>query len=163
LAAQYPLSGERIWSGETLNTFMGSEFAAFSPDGHTIATASAAEDEDHLERDLLLVDAETGTVRSTLVAHYASIVAACFSVDDESKLASVSNDGCCKVWHSSTGALLRTIDVGYPLIAVSWGRDWVRDTQTGVAFAMGHHPRLGEGSQVLALDAGVVRMILDRV
>jgi WD40 repeat protein len=152
-----------VWdvdSGETLKTFMGCEFAAFSPDGHTIATSAA--ETDLLARDLLLVDAETGTVRSTLVAaHYASIAAACFF--DESKLASVSNDGCCKVWDSSTGALLRIIDVGYPLIAVSWGRDWVRDTQTSVAFAMGHHPRLGERSQVLALDAGVVRMILDRV
>jgi hypothetical protein len=49
------------------------------------------------------------------------------------------------------------------IVSVSWGRDWVRDTQTGVAFAMGHHPRLGERSRVLALDAGVVRMILDRV
>ena len=37
------------------------------------------------------------------------------------------------------------------------------DTQTRVVFAMGHHPRLGERSGVLALDAGVVRMILDRV
>jgi hypothetical protein len=35
----------------------------------------------------------------------------------------------------------------------------VRDTQR--AFAMGHHPRLGERSRVLALDEGVVRMILD--
>ncbi|KAJ1495745.1 hypothetical protein T484DRAFT_1924583 [Baffinella frigidus] len=30
------------------------------------------------------------------------------------------------------------------------------------AFAMGHHERLGAGSRVLCLDAGVVRMILDR-
>jgi hypothetical protein len=45
---------------------------------------------------------------------------------------------------------------------VSWGRDWVQDTQKEVAFAMGQHPRLGELSRVLALDAGVVRMILDR-
>jgi len=32
-----------------------------------------------------------------------------------------------------------------------------------MAFAMGHHPRIGAGSQVLALEAGVVHMILDRV
>ena len=32
-----------------------------------------------------------------------------------------------------------------------------------VALAMGHHPRLGEGSQVLALEEGVVRMVLDLV
>ena len=31
------------------------------------------------------------------------------------------------------------------------------------AFATGQHPRLGERSQVLALDVGVVRMVLDQV
>jgi WD40 repeat protein len=143
-------------SGETLKTFMGCEFAVFSPDGRTIATLRDA-------TGLLLVDAETGTVRLTLVGHQRAIFAACFSVDDGSKLASASTDGTCKVWDSSTGALLRTINVGVSVHAVSWGRDWVRDTQRGAAFAMGHHPRLGEGSEVLALDAGVVRMILDRV
>jgi len=142
-------------SGETLNTFMGCGFAAFSPDGRTIATA--AEDAD----DLVLVDAETGTVRLTLAGHQGLISAALFSVDDGSKLTSGSVDGTCKVWDSSTGALLRTINVGGHIITVSWGRDWVRDTQR--AFAMGHHPRLGDRSRVLALDAGVVRMILDRV
>jgi len=146
-------------SGETLKTFMGFEFAAFSPDGCTIATASAAE----YAHDLLLVDAETGTVRLTLVGHQRYIYAACFSVDDGSRLASASEDGTCKVWDASTGALLRTMNVGAPICAVSWGRDWVRDTQMGVAFAMGHHPRLGERSEVLALDEGVVRIILDRV
>ena len=164
IVATVSLGEVTLWdvdSGETLNTFMGCEFgfAVFSPDGRTIATASDA-------NDLLLVDAATGTVRLTLVGHQGLLSAACFSVDDGSKLASASEDGTCKVWDSSTGALLRTIIVG-DLIrgpnAVSWGRDWVRDTQRGVAFAMGHHPRLGEGSRVLALDAGVVRMILDRV
>jgi len=146
-----------VWdvdSGETLKTFMGCGFAVFSPDGRTIATATP--------HDLLLVDAETGTVRLTLVGHQRVIFAACFSVDDGSKLTSASTDGTCKVWNSSTGALLRTINVGYAVHSVSWGRDWVRDTQRGTAFAMGHHPRLGERSEVLALDAGVVRMILDR-
>jgi len=32
-----------------------------------------------------------------------------------------------------------------------------------VAFAMGHHARLGEGTRVEKLDAGVVRMVLERV
>jgi hypothetical protein len=32
-----------------------------------------------------------------------------------------------------------------------------------MAFAMGHHPRLGAGSQVLELEVGLVQMILDRV
>jgi len=143
-------------SGEKRRSFDGFRFAAFSPDGRTIATSSV--DAPH---DLLLVDAETGTVRLTLAGHQGLLAAACFSVDDGSKIASASADGTCKVWDSSTGALLRTIHVSDPISTVSWGRDWVRDTQR--AFAMGHHPRLGEGSRVLALDAGVVRIILDRV
>ena len=67
----------------------------------------------------------------------------------------------CKVWDSSTGALLRTIHLESQCWFVSWGRDWVQDTQRAMAFAMGHHPRLGGGSQVLDLEVGVVRMILD--
>ena len=67
------------------------------------------------------------------------------------------------MWDSSTGALLRTIELGEGVVSVVWGRDWVRDMQRGEAFAMGYHPRLGAESQVLGLELGVVRMILDRV
>ena len=67
------------------------------------------------------------------------------------------------MWDSSTGALLSTIEVNASISSISWGRDWVRDTEGAMAFAMGYHSRLGERSEVLALDAGVVRMILDRV
>jgi hypothetical protein len=38
----------------------------------------------------------------------------------------------------------------------------VRDTQRALAFAMGHHPRLGAGSPVLGLDnEELLRMVLD--
>ena len=69
------------------------------------------------------------------------------------------------MWDSSTGELLRSIRFKVQDIfsSVAWGRDWVQDTQTGVAFAMGHRPRLGERSEVLALDEEEVRMFLDRV
>jgi len=79
---------------------------------------------------------------------------------DRSKLASGSADGMCNVWDSSTGEILMSRRFGESVFSVSWGRDWV---QGAMAFAMGHHPRLGAGSQVLELEAGVVRMILDRV
>ena len=82
---------------------------------------------------------------------------------DGSKLSSGSGDGTCKVWDSSTGALLRTIVAGEYVFSVASGRDFVRDATKCVAFAMGHHPRLGAGSQLLELEVGVVRMILDRV
>jgi len=82
-----------------------------------------------------------------------------------SKLSIKNSLSLCKVWDSSTGALFRMIELGSReagVCSTAWGRDWVRDTQRGVAFAMGHHPRLGTGSQVLGLEEGVVRMILDR-
>jgi WD40 repeat protein len=95
------------------------------------------------------------------------VSSATFSDDDGSTLATVGHDDTCKAWDSSTGDLLRTIQlVDSPMrgaASVSWGCDWVRDTQAGVAFAMGHHPRLGGGSPVLEIEAGVLRMILDRV
>ena len=64
------------------------------------------------------------------------------------------------MWDSSTGALLRTIDVGASIRSVAWGRNRVLDAE---AFAMGHHARLGAESHVLDLEAGVVQMIMDRV
>ena len=82
---------------------------------------------------------------------------------DGSKLATGSDDNTCRVWDSSTGALLYFLEVGSQIDTISAGRDWVRDTLGGVAFAMGHHPRLGAGSWVLELEAGVVRMILNHV
>ena len=67
----------------------------------------------------------------------------------------------CRVWDASTGALLRTIKLDAVVYSVSWGRDWVLDTQKATAFAMGHHPRLGAGSRLQVLDTEMVRMILD--
>ena len=130
-------------------------FAVFAPDGRMIATPGGI-----YEWDVHLFNAESGELLLTLVGHQNFVFSASFS---GSQIASSSADGTCKVWDSSTGALLRTIVVGKPVFSVASGRDWVRDTQRAMAFAMGHHPRLGAGSQVLELDWGVVRMILDRV
>jgi WD40 repeat protein len=152
-------SGGRIhlWdidTGERIRSFEGWGFAVYSPDGRTIATAGPGENDPGLR----LVDAESGEERVSMVGHEAYVESACFSLDGGGKLVSSSRH-VCKVWDSSTGALLRTVEAGS---AVVWGRDWVRDTK-GEAFAMGHHPRLGAGSFVLELELGVVQMILDRV
>jgi len=145
-------------SGAIMSTMNGSRFAVFSPDGRTIATVGYP-----FSRDANLFDVETGTLRFSMVGHTSPLSSASFSIDDGSKLATGSHDGTCKVWDSSTGELLRTIILGTSVGSVAWGRDWVRDTQRGEAFAMGHHPRLGVGSRLLELEVGVVRMILDRV
>lgn len=155
-------------SGDLFHSFAGSRFALFSPDGRTIATAGGSDfSEVHRDRDFRevhLFDAETGALRSTMVSHCKGLSAVSFSIDGRT-LASGSIDGACKVWDLSNGALLRTFNPGLPnhlVMSLSMGPDWVRDTQRGVAFAMGHHPRLGAGSRVLELEAGVVQMIVDR-
>jgi len=144
-------------SGERRRGIFGGAFAMCSPDGRTIATASSP-----AGRDLQLVDVEAKAFRFRMAGHSREVRSASFS-QDGSKLASGSSDGTCKVWDSSTGALLQNITVGRPVLSVVWGRDWGRDTLRGEAFAMGQHPRLGAGSQVLAFEVGVVRMILDCV
>ena len=141
-------------SGEIVRSFAGSMFAVFSPDGHSIASAGAPG-----SQEVLVVDAETGALRFRMLSHTQEVSSASWSIDGR-KLASCSYDGTCKVWDSSTGALLRTFTLQKPVFSVSWGCDWVRDA---VAFAMGQHPRLGAGSPVFSLEVGVVRMILDRV
>ena len=143
-----------VESGEKLCTFTGFFSCEFSPNGRTIATHSA--------RGVHLIEAESGILRLRLDCHQDFIHSVSFSVDG-SKLATGGHDGSCKVWDSSTGERLHTFDLQTEIYAVSWGRDWVLDVQRGVAFATGNHPRLGEESQVLALEEGVLRMILDRV
>jgi WD40 repeat protein len=143
----------------------GSKFVTFSADGRYIATgrgSNIATGRGSRAGEVQIVDVESGALMKRMHGHIGSVFAAAFSVDDGSKLASGSGDCTCKVWDSSTGALLQTINVGSSMSSVAWERDWVRDEKC-VAFTMGHHPRLGAGAWVLALEVGVVRMILDRV
>jgi len=145
-------NGNEIWR------ILGYGFAVFSPDARSIACSFPGAYQVHL------VDAHTGEFRLRMIGMPGYFSCAAFSVDG-SKLVSGNFDGTCEVWDSSTGALLRTINVPPDdprngVLSVASGRDWVRNP---LSFAMGHHPRLGAGSWVLELEAGVVRMILDRV
>ena len=141
-------------SGAEICDFHGCSCAVFSPHGRTIAT------QDPSGADVLVLDATTGAEQCRMVGHLHRIFALSWSVDG-SELASGSY-GTCKVWDSSTGALLRTMELGGGIYSLCWGRDWVQDTERAVAFAMGHHPRLGAGSEVLGLDEELLRMVLDR-
>ena len=144
-----------VLTGERIISMQGCDFAMFSPYGRTIATWSSL-------REVHLFDAESGALRLRLAGQTDGVHSSAFSPDG-SQLALCSYDGACRVWDSSTGALVHTFKIYKEASSVAWGRDWVRDTRRGAAFAMGHHPRLGAESQVLELEAGVVRMILDRV
>jgi len=99
---------------------------------------------------VVLLDAESGELRLRLVGHHRSVNDISWS-PDESKLDSSADDSSCKVWGSSTGALLRTIQPEGHCFSLS----------RAMAFAMGHHPRRGGGSRVLELEVGVVRMVVD--
>ena len=151
----------RVWDidcGEMVREIEGCcKVAIFSPDGRTIATVSAGS-----SRDVQLIDAESGEVRYKMVGHTSAVYTTSWCPYDGSKLASAGEDGTCKVWDSSTGELICSITIGRRVASMVWGRDWVRDTGA-MAFAMGHHPRVGAESRVLELEVGVVQMILDRV
>ena len=71
-----------------------------------------------------------------MTSHDGSSTSASFFID-RGKLASVSHDGTCKMWDTSTEEILKTIDLHESVFSVAWACDWVRDTQRGQAFAMG--------------------------
>ena len=76
-------------SGEKIRSIEGRQFAVFSPDGRSIATARAKR-----RRDVDLVDAESGALLLRMVGHEKRVICASFS-DDGSKLATGSNDDTC--------------------------------------------------------------------
>ena len=162
------LARVKVWdvdSGEMRSSFAGRSLAVFTPDGRTIATVTR-------EYPLSLFQihsVESGEVVVTLAGVVRKGLAGCgsFSVDG-SKLVLGCTNGTCRVVDSSTGRVLLNIKLGSTLppyrsqvSSVAWGRDWVMDTERPMACAMGHHPRLGAGSQVQGLDVELVRMIMD--
>lgn len=175
-----------IWdthSGELLCVLSGHTGAvhsvAFSPDGCSVASASS-------DFSVRIWDAESSEMRLCLqghdyegrclcpgprMVHWAcpveghkqSVSSVAFSLDGK-YLASGSNDGTCRMWDAGTGVLLRTLDMWAKVCMVAFGRDCVRDSRVRarqVAFAMGGHERLGEVSQVVSLDPGVVQIVLE--
>ena len=146
-----------IDSGSKIRSINGHGFAVFAPGGRTIATACNV-----AHHVVNLVDIKFGKLRGRMGVNLVPVHPASFSKQDHSKLVTGSCDSACRVWDTSNGALLQTIEFQEEVHSVSCGRDFVRDTQC-VAFAMGQHTRLGEGSRVVLLEVGIVQMILDLV
>ncbi|RVD82093.1 uncharacterized protein DFL_006529 [Arthrobotrys flagrans] len=89
---------------------------AFSPDGRTLASASA-------DRTVRLWDAGTGAPLQTLEGHTSSVTAVAFSPDGRT-LASSSQDGTVRLWDAGTGALLQTLEGHTSLVtAVAFSPD----------------------------------------
>lgn len=77
---------------------------------------------------------------------------------DGQYLASGGDSGACHIWEVSSGAHLRSIELGAPLVCVATGLDW---RERCLAVAMGLHDRLGEKSILRALEPGLFHMIFD--
>ena len=75
---------------------------AFSPDGTTLASASA----DSLIR---LWDTQTGELVKILTGHTSSVLSIAYSPDGQT-LASTSYDNTVRLWDAHTGALLQTLE-----------------------------------------------------
>ncbi|MCG6133219.1 MAG: hypothetical protein MET45_00890 [Nostoc sp. LLA-1] len=76
-------------------------FVAFSPDGQTLASASA-------DRTIKLWDLNTGNLRHTLTGHSWSVIYVAFSPDGQT-VASGSGDKTIKLWDVKTGNLRRSL------------------------------------------------------
>jgi WD40 repeat protein len=77
---------------------------AFSPDGRTLGLSEVAWD----PRDVLLIDTQTGAIRTRLSGHRLGVNALAFAPDGRT-LATAGVDRCIKLWDLATGAELTTL------------------------------------------------------
>jgi len=77
---------------------------AFSPDGRTVGFSEVAWE----PRDVLLMDVETGAIRTRLTGHRLGINALAFSPDGRT-LATAGVDRCLKLWDLATGTERATL------------------------------------------------------
>ena len=136
--------------------------AAITPDGRTVATVYRG------LRNVVRMSRwnQEATLRSALhsTGHREPISCFVFSWDSQ-RLATCSMDGCCNIlardgleWAKLT--TIRSIQLDAGINSVSSGRDWVKVRNRRLAFAMGHVELPGNTSEVLKLDAEIIKMIL---
>lgn len=128
----------RIWDGEhgsLLGEFpipkMTNNQLIWQPEGSLLLRVDrrAAEHADRLS----LIDTETGTTSQQLVGHQEEIYWACWSPDG-TQVASVGNDGYCRIWNAATGKEVRSLVHDDPLWWVVWDPSGAK-IATGSAFS----------------------------
>jgi WD40 repeat protein len=149
----------KMWDIQTqqlIRAFTGAVFGIYSPDGQRIATVNHG-----VGALVFILDATNGQHFLTLRGAAATRVrCGCFSPDSK-QFAVGNSNGFVSIWdwQMSIAHVRHVISLGgpgfCPTLSVTWGRNWVNDTQAATAFAMGQHPRLGSKSMVSMLDDGV--------
>ncbi len=81
---------------------------AFSPDGHTLASASANTFVPNVEKIVRLWDVSTGRERRNLAGHTSPVEGLAFSPDGRT-LASASSDDGVRLWDPATGQVRRVL------------------------------------------------------
>ena len=94
-------------------------FAAFSPDGHTVAVGEVGVE----PVDVTFRDSETGKIVTRFTGHKAGVHALAFAPDGRT-LATAGIDSCIKVWDVITGKELITFSSGDTLVkAIAFSPD----------------------------------------
>lgn len=117
----------RIWKGENgqlVNEFsipqMPNSQLLWQPNGKHVLRLDehSADSEDRLS----LIDTESGKVTHRLVGHDENVRRVCWSPDGN-QVASVGNDGVCRIWNAESGKEVRTLVHDDALWWVQWAHD----------------------------------------
>lgn len=129
----------RVWNSDEGS--LGGEFdisklttsqLLWQPDGRLLLRVSRHEADD--PNRLSLVDTETGQTVRQLIGHRDKILWACWSPDGQ-QVASVGDDGSCRIWDAGTGKEVRQLTHDDPLWWVVWAPD---RTKIATASAFSH-------------------------